>query len=256
MDTRITKSATGELTARSPAEEAKDQELLARVTSLLPGLGTHWNQQLILALKRQTLSRILYYSDLYRKIVEVPGVICEFGVQWGATLNLMIGLRAMFEQNNYSRHIYGFDTFRGFANVSREDGGACEAGDFSTGEAHQATLEKILELQEFFARPSDHRNFTLVAGDASQTVGPWLEENPHAVISMAIFDMDVYRPTREVLTAILPRLTKGSLLVFDELNCPHFPGETVALSEVLGLNTLALKRNPNQPYGAWAVFGE
>jgi hypothetical protein len=44
--------------------------------------------------------------------------------------------------------------------------------------------------------------------------------------------------------------------VFDELNCPHFPGETLAVLEVLGLNNLALRRHPHQPYCAWAVYGE
>jgi hypothetical protein len=73
---------------------------------------------------------------------------------------------------------------------------------------------------------------------------------------MAIFDMDVYKPTRDVLELILPRLTKGSLLVFDELNDETFPGETRAVDEVLGLNNIRLRQNSNQPMRAWAVFGE
>ena len=68
--------------------------------------------------------------------------------------------------------------------------------------------------------------------------------------------MDLYKPTKNVLELILPRLTKGSLLVFDELNSETFPGETRAVIEVLGLNNLRLRRNPNQPICAWAVFGE
>ncbi len=73
---------------------------------------------------------------------------------------------------------------------------------------------------------------------------------------MAIFDMDIYKPTRDALNMIQPRLTKGSMLVFDELNCPFFPGETQAVSEVLGLNNLRLQRFPNQPYCAFAEFGD
>ena len=33
---------------------------------------------------------------------------------------------------------------------------------------------------------------------------------------MAIFDMDLYKPTIEVLKTIKPRLIKGSLIVFDD----------------------------------------
>jgi hypothetical protein len=68
--------------------------------------------------------------------------------------------------------------------------------------------------------------------------------------------MDLYKPTRDVLETILPRLTRGSVLVFDELNCPRFPGETTALAEVLGLDNLRLRRDPHQPYCAWAIWGD
>ena len=82
----------------------------------------------------------------------------------------------------------------------------------------------------------------------------WNAENPHAIIALAMFDMDVYRPTKDVLEHIVPRLTKGSVLYFDELNCPEFPGETIAVMETLGLGRLRLQQDPHQPYAAWAVY--
>ena len=100
------------------------------------------------------------------------------------------------------------------------------------------------------------KKFELVKGDASETIDVWLEENPHAIVSMAIFDMDIYQPTKDVLEKIIPRLTKGSVLVFDEINCKLFPGETIALREVVGTNTLRLKRSRKQPYCSWAVWGD
>jgi len=98
------------------------------------------------------------------------------------------------------------------------------------------------------------KKFDLIKGDASITFKKWLQDNPAGIIAMAIFDMDIYQPTRDVLKLIVPRLTRGSLLVFDELNCRHWPGETLALMETIGLNKLALRRHPHQPYCAWAVF--
>ena len=49
---------------------------------------------------------------------------------------------------------------------------------------------------------------------------------------------------------------KGSVLIFDELNCKEFPGETEALNEVLGLNKIKLNHYPHQPSRAWAIWGE
>jgi predicted O-methyltransferase YrrM len=68
--------------------------------------------------------------------------------------------------------------------------------------------------------------------------------------------MDLHAPTKAVLEAIIPRLVKGSVLVFDEINHPAYPGETLALDQVLRLNNTSLRQNKFSPYGCYAVFGE
>jgi hypothetical protein len=168
----------------------------------------------------------------------------------------LLNLRGIYEPFNHSRRIFGFDTFTGFADVDALDGSAVEAGDYATAENYEETLEKICALHEDNAPIQHIRKFGLIKGDASETIGPWLNENPQSIIAMAIFDMDLYKPTRDVLEKIAPRLTKGSLLVFDELNDPLFPGETIAMQEILGSRNLRLRQFPHHGFAAWAVFGE
>ena len=60
--------------------------------------------------------------------------------------------------------------------------------------------------------------------------------------------MDVYQPTRDVLEAIKSRLFKGSILVFDEFSCSSWPGETLALDEILGISNLHFEHFPYQPH--------
>jgi hypothetical protein len=247
---------TKELSSRSATESQLGEELKLLTGECLSRFTGEWNNHLLVTLKRQTLSRLLYWDHLYRQILEKPGVICEFGVQWGASLAQLINLRGIYEPYNISRLIFGFDTFSGFASVDQKDGGFSEAGDYSTSAGYEHVLEKLLDIHEAFCPVSHKKKFQLIKGDASVTVKQWLLDNPSAIIGMAIFDMDVYKPTKDVLEAIVPRLTKGSLLVFDELNCPSFPGETRAVDEVLKINNLRLKHFPHQPYCAWTVFGE
>lgn len=224
---------------------------------LLPQFGDHgWNKHSLVTQNVTVLSRVLYLNDLYKKIVDVPGVICEFGVQWGATLSQLINLRSIYEPFNHSRVINGFDTFEGFSSVHEKDGAGYKIGDLATLERYEETLEHILTLVESFAPQPHLKKFSLIKGDACVTIESWLEQNPHAIVSLAIFDMDLYEPTKKVLEKIVPRLTKGSVLAFDELNCKFFPGETRALDEVLGLNNLRLRRSPLSPYCSWAVYGE
>jgi len=255
-----TKPAAGEpsveFNLQAGGEMAMQQELFDLATTLMPRYGDGWNSHSLLTIRRQSLSRFLHYDLLYRQMLPVPGVICEFGVQWGATLSQLISLRGIHEPYNHSRRIIGFDTFQGFVGVDEQDGGRWSAGDYSTEDGYETTLDRVLTLQEGFNPLSHIKKFELVKGDASKTTAEWLERNPHAIISMAILDMDVYRATRDVLELIKPRLTKGSVLVFDELSSGDFPGETLAVAEVLGLNNLSLRRSNFHTYGAWAVWGE
>ncbi len=236
-------------------EQENNARLFDIAYSLMPKYGYGWNAHSVVTLRRQSISRILYYDHLYQKILNVPGVICEFGVQWGATLAQLISLRGLYEPYNYARVVVGFDTFAGFPEVGENDGHS-KVGEYSTLDSYELVLDELLKIHESFSPFSHKKKYQLVKGNASDSIDGWLKENPHAIISMAIFDMDLYKPTRDVLEKIIPRLTKGSLLVFDELNCEHFPGETMALNEVLGLNNLSLKTHPHQPFRAWAVFGE
>jgi hypothetical protein len=160
----------------------------------------------------------------------------------------------MYEPYNHSRTIHGFDTFEGFPGVSAEDGSALATGDYATSKGYEAQLEEILTLQESFSPLPHMKKFELIKGDVTTSLPLWIAANKHVVISMAIFDMDVYEPTKAAITAVIPRLTRGSLLVFDELNCRHFPGETLAVMETLGLGKLRLERFPHQPFCAFAVF--
>jgi len=251
------KTDNKELTSRNETEKTNISTLKDFHLSHIDKWGVSWNQHSLLTLQRQSLSRILYYNNLYKQIVGVPGCILEFGVQWGATLAQLISLRGMYEPYNHRRHIYGFDTFEGFVNTSEDkDGAHLSDGDYCVYEGYEHQLEEILSLHEANCPISHMRKFSLIKGDASITSKKWLKDNPHAIAAMVIFDMDIYQPTKDALESILPRLTKGSVLVFDELNCPQFPGETQALEEVLSLNKLKLQHDAHQPNCAWAVWGD
>ena len=86
----------------------------------------------------------------------------------------------------------------------------------------------------------------------STTVPSYLKENPETIVALAYFDLDLYKPTKECLKAILPHLTKGSVLGFDEVGFHSLPGETAALKEVLGLDKYRIQRIGDLcPFGSY-----
>ena len=62
------------------------------------------------------------------------------------------------------------------------------------------------------------------------------------------------RRRERCLELLLPRLTRGSVIAFDELNSPEFPGETLALMETIGLSRYAIRRSPLNPLVSYLVI--
>ena len=207
-----------------------------------------------LFIERQVLSRILYMDLLYRKIVDVPGVIMEFGVRWGQNMALFCNLRGIYEPFNYNRTIVGFDTFSGFPSVDPRDGGKVAAGDYSVAPDYAQHLDALLSIHEEASPIPQKKKHELVVGDATQTFPVYLEQHPETIVALAYFDFDIYEPTKVCLEQIMPHLVKGSILAFDELNAPDFPGETLAVRETLGLRNHHFKRTPLNPLCAYVVI--
>lgn len=247
-----TPSAPQTLTGSTPAEQGNKRSLAARLRGS-PVPDGELPDNLGLYLTRQNLARIMFIQELYARILPVHGVILEFGVRWGQNLALLSNLRGIHEPYNYNRRIVGFDTFEGFPGVSEQDGGRVQPGDYGVTRGYREELEALLGFHEQNAPIPHKRKYELVQGDATLTFPAWLERHPETVVALAYFDFDLYAPTKACLERLLPCLTRGSVLAFDELNCPEFPGETLALKEVLGLSRHALRRSPHSPLTSYLV---
>lgn len=202
-------------------------------------------ENLGLFLNTKTLSRILFMNEIYKKIIDVEGIIIEFGTRWGQNLSIFAALRGIYEPYNIHRKVVGFDTFEGFPILSEKDGSGdmMKAGNLSVTEDYEDYLTKVMRFQEAGNPVSHIKKFEIRKGNASGEIVKYLEKNPETIIALAFFDFDIYEPTRNCLEAIRPHLVKGSLLCFDELNDPNAPGETIALNEVFGLNNVRLRRD-------------
>ncbi|MBC7951056.1 MAG: class I SAM-dependent methyltransferase [Rhodospirillaceae bacterium] len=118
---------------------------------------------------------------------EQPGLVLEFGVRRGTSITV-IGHAA-------GQPVHGFDSFEGLP-VSW---GSAPAGVLTTG----------LNL------PPVPANVTLHAGWFDDTLPPFLTAHPGPVRLVNV-DSDIYSSARTVLTALIPRIQPGTVLVFDE----------------------------------------
>ncbi len=197
-----------------------------------------------LFLESKNLARILAMDFLFRQIVDVPGVVMELGTRWGQNLALFAALRGIYEPFNRHRTIVGFDTFSGFPSISRQDGSSemMQPGQLAVTADYARYLEEIIACHELVNPLSHLSKHSLRIGDSARELARYFEEAPHTVVALAYFDFDLYAPTKACLELIRPRLTRGSVVAFDEVNDPDSPGETIALMETFGLGQVRLRR--------------
>jgi hypothetical protein len=209
-----------------------------------------------LFLSRQNLSQLLFVNEIYQQILDVHGVIMEFGVRWGRNMALYESMRGIYEPFNHNRKIIGFDTFEGFPSVNEKDGKSdiIEVGAYNVTDNYEQYLAGILDYHEQESPISHIKKYELVKGDAVTSIQQYLERNPQTIVAFAYFDFDIYEPTVACLNAIKDRLTKGSIIGFDELNHKDYPGETLALKEVLGLGRYQIRHSKFSPTQSYIVI--
>lgn len=205
-------------------------------------------------LDRRVLSRFLFINELYQNILDIHGSIFEFGVRYGQNIALLTSLRGIYEPYNYNRRIVGFDTWEGFPEVSpQDDTNMWEKGDFSVPKNYEDYLSKIIEQHEQLAPIANIKKHEFVKGDATKTIDAYLKQHPETIISFAYFDFDIYEPTKHCLEAIIPYLSKGAVIGFDEINVKEWPGETTAFREVFG-NTFKVHHSKFRANAGYIIF--
>jgi len=204
--------------------------------------------------RRQQLKRFLALYEIFKLALPVKGSVVECGVFKGFGVMSWAKLSAMLEPENLTRRIYGFDTFAGFPSTSDKDANPVAA-------PHDGALfaDSYEELQSLIAQYDQDRflghvsKVHLIKGNVVETVPTFLESNPHLIVSLLFLDLDLYEPTQVALRHFLPRMPRGAVLAFDELDNPMWPGETLALLEELG-SRIRLRRLEWDPYIAYAVL--
>lgn len=204
--------------------------------------------------RRQHLKRFLAMYELYKLILPIKGSVVECGVFKGFGVMSWAKLSTMLEPENLTRRIYAFDSFDGFPSISPKD--ATPLAKIEPGGLRADSYE---ELQQLIAEYDRDRflghipKVQLIRGDIVETAPRFVEENPHVIVSLLFLDMDLYEPTKAALETFVPRMPKGAIIAFDELDNPLWPGETLAALSTGVLKQFQLRRFEWDPYIAYAV---
>ena len=127
----------------------------------------------------------------------------------GNSLIRFLTFRSIIE-NNYSRKIYGFDTFKNFPAQRRKDRKLKREFTLDAGKPiSKQNLDKILVNKKF-------DNFELVEGNVLKTLNKFINKNPNLRISLLHLDMDVFDSTNFVLNKLKDRIVKNGIILVDD----------------------------------------
>ncbi len=205
--------------------------------------------------RRQKITRLLAQYEIFKKVIEIKGSIIECGVYRGSTLMAWAQLSSILEPVNLTRRIYGFDTFSGFPQPVVKDKG--KLGQVNAGGLCADSYEELKMLIDVY----DSNRFLghipkveLIKGDATVTIPEFIKNNQHLLVSLLFLDFDLYEPTKVAIQNFIPRMPKGSIIAFDELDNPLWPGESLAVKETVGIDQLEIRRVEFDPYIGYAVI--
>jgi hypothetical protein len=209
-----------------------------------------------LYMRSSALSKLLFLDEAYKQIIGIPGNILVFGTWWGQDVSVLYNLRAIHEPYNFTRKVIGFDTFTGYPTPTDNDkiSDTIKEGAYSTAENYKAHLDELMEYHEQENIMSHIKKYELVEGNILKTLPEYCANNPHELISLVYIDVALYEPTKVILEQCIPNMVKGSVIVFDELNAPEYPGETVALKESGLLKKCTLTRSRIVPDRSYLIY--
>jgi predicted O-methyltransferase YrrM len=120
--------------------------------------------------------------------VKQDGLAAEFGVWNGTSIN--------YFARKLDRPVFGFDSFEG---LQEQWGGVFAKGTFNRG----GQLPRV------------RKEVTLVPGWFDKTLPDFLRTHPEEFLFVHI-DCDTYKSAQTVLSLIGPRITSGTVIIFDE----------------------------------------
>lgn len=207
---------------------------------------------------RKVISRFLVHNELFKLQLNTQGNIIDCGVHHGGSLMTWAKLSSIYEPVNYHRQIFGFDTFSGFPSIHDKDKGNkyAQIGSFDESKNYDVVdeLNSIIRIFDEDRFISHINKVSLIKGDVKKTIPNFIENNRYCLISLLYLDFDLYEPTKIALENFLPRMSKGSIIAFDELNNKDWPGETLALLESVNINKFEIKRFSFEPNISYLIL--
>lgn len=186
---------------------------------------------------RFNLARFLAHYEIFKQVVDIPGVIVDMGVFRGSSTFTWAKLCEIFCPTDVRKVVYGFDSFAGFSKLAPEDGAEDvkndrKVGGYYGGPTIEADLTTAQQAMNADKHIRDINRIEFIKGDVCQTIPDFVSRKGQGLrIALLNLDLDLYEPTRVALENFVPLMTRGGIIIADEYAIDTFGGESKAIDE-------------------------
>jgi hypothetical protein len=178
---------------------------------------------------QERFNKLFARHDLFMRTRDLPGYIVDCGVFKGSSTLGWAHMLACYSPASLKK-VVGFDLF---------DKKMIDYLPFERAEVERMMTQHMDRDTDYFSflteiarRKGLDRHCELVKGDVCETLPAYLEAHRGMRISLLHLDVDIYKPTLEILRAAYDLVVPGGLIVFDEYAYEGF-GESDAVDEFL-----------------------
>ena len=223
-----------------------------------------------------------WFDDFRNNFQNRGGDIYEFGVYRGSSL---ISIALLAKRLGSNKHFWGFDTFSGFPEFSKEDklDNFCESKGFKKEQIEDVKLLSNIKLSkkdkeidnlnsslsklgksglftdtsyEFLTEKIQRLsldNISLIKGEFKDTIPEHFSTNNKKVFSANI-DCDLYEGYKICLPFIFDNLVDKGFINLDEYYSLKYPGAKIATDEFLSTNKDAILKKNNTRIGEFKRY--
>jgi hypothetical protein len=170
------------------------------------------------------MQKVFARHRLFLKTVELPGLIVDAGVFKGSSTLLFAHMIAAYSPNSRKK-VLGFDTFD--AKFEHAQGFELERAERFMSYHEKGMYEY---LSEVIVRQNLQSYCELIKGDIVETLPAYVSDHPGMRISLLHLDLDIYKPTLEVLRSCYDLMDVGGLIILDQYGVEGW-GDTRAIQE-------------------------
>lgn len=181
------------------------------------------------------IGKFLSHLEIYKKILDLPGDVLEFGVYKGTSLVRLLSFRELLENQN-SRKILGFDIFGKFPDQLDLESDRNFVRNFENSGGYGIGR---VELESHLIRKG-FGNFELVEGNVINTIPEYLKSNRSRKIALLHIDVDVYEPTMAILENLWDSVVNGGIVMLDDYGTVE--GETKAVDDFFADKNITINK--------------